>query len=304
MAVLVRLPTSCSSGRAGDLVHDRGHRRLQRLDRRRHGGDDRDRPAGVEFGRRRVGGEGEVDEQLAGEQVAGLQLRPQATLDQLGHAAVLVGRPARRLVKPPGTSRCGSISMPTGMRILSVAGSNSSATLVTSPTVMPRNSTGAPGLEPAHRAVEMDQEGDLLGELGLRQRRSCWDTAGSWRRRRRPRRRWCPSGVSNSIPPTISDCSEPTWTSMPEAPVATLMPLAFQNRLVVRTSSLVGRPDEDRDVQAPLVRGELVVQHLADLDAAVEDRGARADRAQARGGQRVLAGRPRWRRSAAAAPGR
>ena len=101
----------------------------------------------------------------------------------------------------------------------------------------------------------------------------------------------------------ISDCSEPTWTSTPELPAETLMPLAFQNRLVVRTRSLVGRPDEDRDVQAPLVRGELVVQHLADLDAAVEDRGARADRAQARGGQPVFAGRPRWRRSAAAAPG-
>jgi hypothetical protein len=35
----------------------------------------------------------------------------------------------------------------------------------------------------------------------------------------------------------ISDCSEPTWTSMPEVVVATLMPLAFQKRLVVRTSS-------------------------------------------------------------------
>ena len=66
-----------------DLVQDRGRRGLQRLQRRRHRGDDRDRPAGVELGRRRVRREGQVDEQLAGQQVAGLQLRPQPALHEL-----------------------------------------------------------------------------------------------------------------------------------------------------------------------------------------------------------------------------
>ena len=166
-----------------------------------------------------------------------------------------------------------------------MAGSNSRATLVTRPTVMPRNSTGAPGLSPRTEPSKKDQERDLLGELRLRQRalvRVQRETGAGIRDLAAA----SAEGVSNSMPPMISDCSEPTWTSIPEAPVETLIPLAFQNRLVVRTRSLYGALTKIEMSRLRSSGAKLVVQHLADVEATVEDRGATADRAQARGGQR------------------
>ena len=47
---------------------------------------------------------------------------------------------------------------------------------------------------------------------------------------------WSMSGVSNAMPPASNASSDSIATSTPSAPTDTLTPLAFQNRLLGRTS--------------------------------------------------------------------
>ncbi len=67
---------------------------------------------------------------------------------------------------------------------------------------------------------------------------------------------------------------------MPSASSVTLIPLTFQKRVLVRDVLVVGRMDEDRDVDRLAVGGERVARHLADVEAPVVDRRADAERAQ------------------------
>ena len=89
-AVLVRLATSSSTGRAAILfriaVADACSASIVAgTDGMTGTGPLVSSSAGGAFG-----SEGKVDEQLAGQQIAGLQLRAQAALHQLGHPAVIV----------------------------------------------------------------------------------------------------------------------------------------------------------------------------------------------------------------------
>ena len=172
---------------------------------------------------------------------------------------------------PPEISRCGSISIPTGMRILFDTRSNWSSTLVTEPILMPRNSTGAPGLRPADRAVEIDQERDLLGVLRLahralgREQRKPGSGLGHHARAGAERRVELDAAGEKRL--QRGDVHVNTRRAGADVdPAGVPEPAGRPHELVERFR------DEDLDVQGAGVRGQLVGQHLADIDAPKVDR--------------------------------
>ena len=96
-------------------------------------------------------------------------------------------------------------------------------------------------------------------------------------------------GVSKARPPAISATRDWVRTSTPPAPTETSIPLAFQKRVPGVDVLVVGRVDEDLDVDRLAIAGQVVRDDLAGLQAAEVDRRADPQRAEAVGPEHELA---------------
>ena len=116
-----------------------------------------------------------------------------------------------------------------------LAASYSSRTSVTTPTGMPLNWTGLPAWRPPTEPSNRTRNGTFSVMTGS-------STLRRLSNRRNPRSAAASSpgasmpGVSNATPPARIVCSDSVATSTPPELTETSMPLAFQNRLVSRTS--------------------------------------------------------------------
>ena len=137
---------------------------------------------------------------------------------------------------------------------------------------------GAPR-EAADAAGEVADEGLAGGVARRPRRRRSSGTAGT--RRLPATGAWfarldCHRGESKATPPDRSACRLATSTCTPSPPTCTERPEAFQKCDPSRTKASIGRADEDLDRDRAGAVADVVAQHLANGDVAVEDRGTGA----------------------------
>ena len=213
-------------------------RRGQGVDLRGHRGDLRIFAIPAQLGGRGRRMEAEIDQQLAGQEVARLQLRAQAALDQLLHQHIggAFDRDCPRAVDAGELDALG-LDLD-GHRDADALGRD----VDLQAHVADRADPHAPeldrraGAEAADRFVELDDVGHLGGKARLG---DALDSCRTGRTRCLPG--WaCPAlaliGVSKAMPPVSSACTDSVATCTPFALIETRNPLAFQKRLSSCTS--------------------------------------------------------------------
>ena len=245
------------------------------------------------FDRRRLGEEVERHVDLAGQQVAGAQLRAQALADQRtagARSGVQRDCPRCRSCGTRGAGDRGRPATSTGIRNSRSSRSNSTPIDLTSPITMPRKSTGAPGERP--RSDWLKYNSMLIATaVGL---------LHGQRFRRRPARKRCspaPSGPPHRRAPGRRCRPAARW---PATGCAACTPLALSSHVeaagmpearVDADELVVGRVDEHAQRDAAAVAIELVGRDLAHLDAPEVHRRADVERADVAGAQQVLPAR-------------
>ncbi len=235
---------------------------------------------------RRPGDEVERDIELAGEQVAGAQLRAQAAGDELlqdDGIARAVGIAQQRLAhraeaqridvgqRPRPGSACAARR--TGARRCGHGRSRRRA-----------GRSPAPGARPRTDWSKIIRTGTATPSAGASaERRSAksvktvFSGAGGARA--------ASGGASKARPPASTEASVCVLTLRPLAFSVRSMPLAFQKRRVQRHELLVRRLDEDLHRQLVAVGIERVADDAADRRAAMEHRRADVERAEVLGAQ-------------------
>ena len=288
LAVLVRLWTSSGSGRADSFWSRSMAEAWMVSSWRRHRGDD------VEPGHlvhRHVGHvrvEVEVDVEVAGQEVAGLELGPQAAPDQRLHGG------GRHRLAGVGVDRADALRLDLdrglddeGLALVAVGETDVRHRADPDAADLDRGAL----LEPAGRAVELDQERHATagvrlrggvrvgveGELGVGGRGRGVVGGGRGLELDAADQEGLHRGHVDLEPAAVGRDVEPARVPEPGLLVDELV---------------VGGLDEHVDLERlALVGGELVAQHLPGLDAAVVDRGAAAERAQRVGAQHEGAAR-------------
>ena len=161
---------------------------------------------------------------------------------------------------------------------------------VTSPSTMPRKSTGAPTDKPAQRLVEVHHARAAAGRP---------DRASRRLRRSRGGTSCCPAparraawfgGVWNAMPPSTTVASDCVFSLKPLASSRRSTPLACHQRVLVPTYLSYGALTNTCIVTPRAVAVEREADHLADLHAPEVDRRADVERAERLAAQHELAG--------------